>query len=642
MFLLSSICFATEFRLTNVSKGYDGDGEYYCLVPKDSIVKIYDYFMHDVRNNSSIDFSYGIYVIYQNEEILVNLEYLIPAETQDLFDSEILTHKVKENGRYWANNTVCEILKSNTRDSYYKIHKKKIDNYNSKRGIYDEMEWYEGVPFNGEHIENFFLILDDGRKYTYYYFIKKIEKKTNGYRVTCELTDSRIEDSDYTNTLLEKLKDKQNIIFNLVLDGDYLNFYSEDNQLLYTYVLVDKAFTEQYENLILKNKYDSSKVTWPRHADGTCDYDGSKKAVTVQTAAEEPVFILKKDLTLKDVDWNEHEFFKGDKFLFDYTKKGFGVDLDNPLSIEIYFKDTNGTSYTSNINDVYLDGYDFKISENISKDYWIPSYYYDLLKSNTPLDDVLKYEKYWATKIIQSRYDEDVTWKDEFSILRYYFGDFYFVVFGRHVYDDVDFFAYLEEVSDNKIIYNVQRIYSHFFDYKEQTIYVQPEYISLFEKETPFKIILTIDGDYMKMYIDEVSEENLFQTLIRTTPEACNQIEKWIKGESDDLSKVVIPKKLSIQNESSKAIFSSNVSPNKTMLVTENLKLRSGEATTSEVLTVMSAGTKVKILELGKSETIDGINSNWVKVEVLSGAKDRDGRAIQAGTVGWCYGGYLK
>ena len=85
-----------------------------------------------------------------------------------------------------------------------------------------------------------------------------------------------------------------------------------------------------------------------------------------------------------------------------------------------------------------------------------------------------------------------------------------------------------------------------------------------------------------------------------------------------------------------------NVSPNKTMTVSENLKLRSGEATTSEVLTVMSAGTKVKILALGKEENIDGINSNWVKVEVQSGAKDRDGRALRAGTVGWCYGGYLK
>lgn len=375
LFLLSFICFATEFRLTNVSKGYDGDGEYYCLVPKDSIVKISDFFIHDERNNSSIDFSYGIYVIYQDEEILVNLEYLIPTETQDLFDSEILTHKLKENGRYWADNTVCEILKSNTRDSYYKIHKKEIDNYNSKRGIYDEMEWYEGVPFNGEHIENLFLILDDGRKYTYYYFIKKIEKKTNGYIVSCELTDSRIEDSDYENNLLERLKDKKNIILNLVRDGDYLYFYSEDNQLLYTYVLVDKAFTEQYENLILNNKYDSTKVTWPLHADGSCDYDGSKKTTAAQIA-----------------------------------------------------------------------------------------------------------------------------------------------------------------------------------------------------KATP----------------------------------------------------------------------STNVAQNKTLLVSENLKLRSGEATSTQVLAVMQAGTKVKILELGKAETIDGISSNWVKIEVQAGAKDRDGKPIKAGTIGWCYGGYLK
>lgn len=78
------------------------------------------------------------------------------------------------------------------------------------------------------------------------------------------------------------------------------------------------------------------------------------------------------------------------------------------------------------------------------------------------------------------------------------------------------------------------------------------------------------------------------------------------------------------------------------MLVYENLKLRSAEATTSQVLTIMQAGTKVKILELGKAENIDGINSNWVKVEVQKGAKDRDGRTIRAGTIGWCYGGYLK
>ena len=78
------------------------------------------------------------------------------------------------------------------------------------------------------------------------------------------------------------------------------------------------------------------------------------------------------------------------------------------------------------------------------------------------------------------------------------------------------------------------------------------------------------------------------------------------------------------------------------MLVNENLKLRSGEATSTQVLAVMQAGTKVKILELGKAETIDGISSNWVKIEIQSGAKDKDGKSIKKGTIGWCYGGYLK
>ena len=365
--------------------------------------------------------------------------------------------------------------------------------------------------------------------------------------------------------------------------------------------------------------------------------------VTFIVFAQEFVITLKKDLILTDDYGVEYNYKKGNKFIYNVNKNGFGVSIDEPLKLKIYFNDSEDNRYDSQINDVYLEDYDFKISENVSKDYWIPSYYYEILKSNSPLDDVLKYEKYWETKTIYSRYDE-LTWISEFGILRYYFGDFYFVVFGNKGYYDVDFFAYLEEVSDAKIVYNVQRMYSHLGDYNRKYMAYenQPEFLPLFEKETPFKIILTLDGDYMKMYIDEVSEENLFQTLIRTTPEACNQIEKWIKGESDDLSKVVMPKKLSVQNESSKATSSTNVSPNQTMLVSENLKLRSGEATTSDVITVMSVGTKVKILELGKAETIDGISSNWVKVEVQAGAKDRDGKTITKGTVGWCFGGYLK
>ena len=168
----------------------------------------------------------------------------------------------------------------------------------------------------------------------------------------------------------------------------------------------------------------------------------------------------------------------------------------------------------------------------------------------------------------------------------------------------------------------------------------------------------------MKMYIDEVSEENLFQILVRTTPEACDQIEKWIKGESYDLSKVVMPRSSSVQKESSPAAPAANISPDKIVTkpfgyktvktqkipveaggiyrVSENLKLRENGDINGSFITTMHAGTLVKVLSLGKKETIDGIKSNWVEIEVQLGGRDKDGKPIKAGKRGWCFGGYLE
>ena len=155
---------------------------------------------------------------------------------------------------------------------------------------------------------------------------------------------------------------------------------------------------------------------------------------------------------------------------------------------------------------------------------------------------------------------------------------------------------------------------------------------------TPYKLIIKFDGDYVSIYVENTN--NLFQTFVKIDNATKEAIEKFITSETLDISKINWPRHA--DGTCDKDVNKTNVSQNKLMFVSENLKLRSGEATTTPVLTVMSADTKVKILELGKAETIDGISSNWVKVEVQSGAKDRDGNSIKAGTVGWCYGGYLE
>ena len=168
-----------------------------------------------------------------------------------------------------------------------------------------------------------------------------------------------------------------------------------------------------------------------------------------------------------------------------------------------------------------------------------------------------------------------------------------------------------------------------------------------FKNEQELNLRLKKDGDYLYVFVENETTpreaycyvNNDFRIAINelVSNNSCNNINLTWPRHADgtcDYEDVSSVKTVSTPT--------TNVSPNKTMTVSENLKLRFGEATSTQVLAVMQAGTKVKILELGKAENIDGINSNWIKVEVQPGAKDRDGRAIRAGTVGWCYGGYLK
>ena len=164
-------------------------------------------------------------------------------------------------------------------------------------------------------------------------------------------------------------------------------------------------------------------------------------------------------------------------------------------------------------------------------------------------------------------------------------------------------------------------------------------------------LILQIDGDYIN--IRSKNQNKDLMTYVRISTSVEEQMINLFNHNTCDLSKLIWPRhadgscdydgsKTKAAAQTANLTGSTNVEKNKTMLVTENLKLRSGEATSTQVLTVMSAGTNVKILELGKAETIDGISSNWVKIEVQAGAKDREGKPIKSGTVGWCYGGYLE
>ena len=267
--------------------------------------------------------------------------------------------------------------------------------------------------------------------------------------------------------------------------------------------------------------------------------------------------------------------------------------------------------------------------------YMIPSYYYDVLKARN-YEKIFEYEPYWLISD-----DNTYDWTDHFNPCYLTLTNTYGVI----VYKDK---------SVSFLITNVTRTAENLYRIK---IYVNEKHKSYEGNDPRFydgaNIYLKYDGDYVDVYINSfndkidtfvISSYNVREALRYTTYEYYDEIKDitWPRhadGTCDyDGSKKAHTATKPAAISSTPTI---NVAPNKTMSVKENLKLRSGEAATTSVLAVMSAGTRVKILTLGKQATIDGITSNWVQVEVQAGAKDRDGKPIAAGTTGWCFGGYL-
>ena len=279
----------------------------------------------------------------------------------------------------------------------------------------------------------------------------------------------------------------------------------------------------------------------------------------------------------------------------------------------------------------------------------IPEYYLEVLcKQNSGL--IFEKQPFWRERKKRME-NEPFPFEDSFQPESYYISN-PVILFSLHNY-------YLV-TNVIKINNNLEIDLRHYMDNGVierygKTEYAFSEVYNKFRSNSNIKLLIQTDGDYFDLWIN--TKENYIGKYIAASESLCEQIVNLVRSNKCDLSKVIWPHHAdgSCDYDSSKntvssskeykittTTYSSNVSKNKTMLVTENLKLRSGEATSTQVLTVMQAGTNVKILELGKAETIDGINSNWVKVEVQSGAKDKDGKSIKKGTVGWCYGGYLK
>ena len=271
MVLYNLYCFAADYRVIKDSKLYDGNFYYVENIPKNTIVSKSSTYTYPKRNYN-VDYDTGTDIIYKGYEYVIDLEAIIPAETKDLFAPDIVTTSLRKNGKYWTYVEDCDVLFSRDRKTYYEKNKAAIEHYEQEvRGSYDD-PWYENVTISPSAIYNVSITLNNDSRVML--FVKNIHKTTNGYKVLTEVLkfDSFEYDASY-KFIKETFIPKAEITLKIVRDGEYLHFYTEDGRTIISCALVDEEFATQYENLIQTNKCDLSRVTWPRHADGTCDYE---------------------------------------------------------------------------------------------------------------------------------------------------------------------------------------------------------------------------------------------------------------------------------------------------------------------------------------------------------------------------------
>lgn len=293
-------------------------------------------------------------------------------------------------------------------------------------------------------------------------------------------------------------------------------------------------------------------------------------------------------------------------------------------------KNTNGNWLL--LDDLERNDFKYDIHEKINGT-WVVSYYFDVFYAND-VSELKRNETFWEK---EWKFDGE-NWQDIIYPSYIYISDNYFIITTNDGYKR----SYL--IVDENDSYEFTVFLGNLFVTPD--FFSKTNFINNYKNAGSYQFKIQVDGDYLTLF-DKRNDKPIMK-FARTDDrlKVRDNLRTIANNKKISLADITWPRhadgSCDYKDERKSAVRKPAPTAGKLMTVRENLKLRSGEATSTQVLAVMSAGTRVKVLELGKTETIDGISSNWVKVEVLPGAKDKDGKPIRTGTTGWCYGGYLE
>ena len=366
------------------------------------------------------------------------------------------------------------------------------------------------------------------------------------------------------------------------------------------YILSFKLFAQKIHYLLPENKYIFEEQTVYNFDELPAEEQGEKN---------------RKKLTVA------YNF--GDYFSTHYLNV---IREENYFFHTIEVTDSNQKRYIVLIDDLIRENINQELHNKING-IWVVSYIFDILKSNS-FNTLLEYEPFWQTEW-KTSIGED--WKDD------YFPS-YIIITDNYIYISSYATGYRFYLIQNDMKNNRCECYS-----KDKFVHGQVsaknDFLTKLEGKEKENFYFKIDNDYLSLYIENEKQEKLNTFVkIQNYKEIEEKIHLIIRGKKIDLSRVTWPRHADGTCDYETAV---RLQSGKRYRASDNLRLRSSGSTAGKPVVTIGKGTQVKVLGIGAEQTIDGITSNWVQVEVQADAKDRDGKAIAAGTVGWCFGGYL-
>lgn len=112
-----------------------------------------------------------------------------------------------------------------------------------------------------------------------YYMVKNVRKSNNNFEIDLlhysdDVTDYYGKTEDVFSEVYNKFRSNSNIKLLIQNDGDFFDLWINTKEnYIGRYIVASDSLCNQIINLVRSNNCDLSKITWPRHADGSADFD---------------------------------------------------------------------------------------------------------------------------------------------------------------------------------------------------------------------------------------------------------------------------------------------------------------------------------------------------------------------------------